>query len=128
MPPTDATGARRPSASRTLALPAIAVVALPKCPMCVMLALSALGLGHALHERVFASLQGAALALVVALLILRHRRAPMRIALGLAAAGAVVLGLAGLTPAGMGYGGALLLAAAWLWKPAEAAPACGCAP
>jgi|1186.fasta_scaffold459102_1 hypothetical protein len=115
--------------SRALVLPAIGVAVLPKCPLCVMLVLGALGVAHPLHEHAFALLQGAALVLVVALLVLRHRRAPAQIVLAVAGAGAVMLGAAGVAPSAVGYGGAILLAAAWLWKPGGTAdPSCGCAP
>jgi hypothetical protein len=94
-----------------------------------MLVLGALGVAHPLHEHAFALLQGAALAVVVSLLVLRHRRAPGRIVLGVAGAGAMMLGAAGLAPSTVCYGGAILLAAAWLWNPGgTAAPSCGCAP
>jgi hypothetical protein len=115
--------------SRALVLPAIGVAVLPKCPLCIMLVLGALGVVPPLHERAFALLQGAVLALVVSLLVLRHRRAPGRIVLGVAGAGAAMLGSAGLAMPAVGYAGALLLAAAWLWNPGgTAAASCGCAP
>ena len=113
--------------ARALALPAIAVAALPKCPMCVMLVLGALGLGHPHHETVFAVLQGAALVAVVSLLAILRRRAPVQVALGVAGASGIMLASAGLAPAVFGYAAAVLLAAAWLAKPkGTPAPSCAC--
>jgi hypothetical protein len=115
-------------ASRAAGLPAIAVALLPKCPMCVMVILGALGVGHTAHEAVFALLQGATLAMVVGLLALRHRGEPLRIVLAAEGAFAVGLSSAGLMPAVAGYAGALLLAWTWLAAPrGKAVPACGCA-
>jgi len=114
--------------SRALVLPAIGVAVLPKCPLCVMLVLGALGVAPPLHGRAFALLRGVTLALVVCLLVLRHRLAPGQIVLAVVGAGAMMLGTAGVAPAPVGYAGAILLAAAWLWKPSgTAAPSCGCA-
>ena len=114
-------------ASRALALPAIAVAVLPKCPLCVMVVLGALGLAHPLHETAFAVLQGGALAAVVGLLAIRRRRAPVQILLGAAAACGVMLASAGHAPPVLGYAGAILLAAVWLAKPgAKDTPSCGC--
>jgi len=115
-------------APRALALPAIAVAVLPKCPVCVMVALTALGLGHGQHETVFTLLQGAALAAVVTLLLVRRRGARVPIALAAAGACGVLLMLAGVAWPSVGYAGAVLLAAAWLVKPRSApAPSCACA-
>ena len=114
-------------ALRALALPAIAVAALPKCPMCVMLVLGALGLGHPHHDTVFAVLQGAALVALVSLLAIRRRRAPMHVILGAAGACGILLASAGPAPPAIGYAGAILLAAVWLAKPkGTPAPSCAC--
>lgn len=115
-------------ASRVAGLPAIAIALLPKCPMCVMVILGALGVGHTVHETVFALLQGATLAMVVGLLALRHRGEPLRIVLAAEGAFAVGLSSAGLMPAVAGYAGALLLAWTWLAAPrGKAVSACRCA-
>lgn len=115
-------------ASRAAGLPAIAVALLPKCPMCVMVILGALGVGHTVHETIFALVQGATLVLVVGLLALRHRGEPLRIVLAAEGAFAVGLSSAGLMPAVAGYAGALLLAWTWLAAPrGKPAPACRCA-
>jgi hypothetical protein len=114
-------------APRALALPAIAVAVLPKCPMCVMVVLGALRLAHPLHETVFALFQGAALTAVVALLAIRRRGAPAQVLLGAAGACAVMLASAGPAPPAIGYAGAILLAAVWLARPGgTATPSCGC--
>jgi hypothetical protein len=114
-------------APRALVLSAIGVAVLPKCPMCVMVILGALGLGHSLHQTVFALLQSVTVVGVVALLVVR-RRSPAHIAFAVAAAGAVLMGLAGLGRPVLGYAGALLLAVVWLLKPGGgAAPSCACA-
>ena len=113
-------------APRALAFPAIAVVALPKCPACVMLALGALGLGHQSHEAVFTLLQGAALVAVVVLLLVRRRGARVPIALAAVGACGVLLMLADVAWPSVGYAGAVLLAAAWLVKP-RPTPVSSCA-
>jgi hypothetical protein len=125
---TDGIEARGPWARRTLALPAIAVAVLPKCPMCVMVALGALGVAPPHHGRAFMLLQGAVPVLMVSLLAIRHRHAPRRIALAIGGAGAVMLGLTGMAAPVVGYGGAILLAVVWLArKPGVPATSCGCA-
>ena len=114
-------------ALRALALPAIGVAVLPKCPMCFMMILGALGLGHPHHEAVFALVQGGTLIVVTSLLVARRRRAPAQVVIGVAAAGAMLMVVAGLAPPELGWAGALLLALVWLVKPAgDAAPSCGC--
>jgi hypothetical protein len=114
-------------ALRTLALPAIVVTVLPKCPMCVMVVLGALGIGHPLHETAFAAVQGAVLLAVMALLAFRRRRDPVPILVGAAGALGIMAASAGPVPPGVGYAGGLLLAAAWLAKPRGApAPSCAC--
>jgi hypothetical protein len=115
-------------APRALVLPAIGLAVLPKCPVCVMVVLGALGLGHPLHETVFALLQGLALVVVVSLLAVRRRRAPAQVVFGAAGACGVLLASAGLAPPPVGYGGAILLAVIWLLKPGgEPAGSCACA-
>jgi len=112
---------------RVLALPAIVVALLPKCPVCVMIVLGALGLGHPLHETVFTIVQGATLVAVVLLLAIRRRGAPAQVLLGAAGAVGIMLASAGPAPPAIGYAGAILLAAVWLAKPGgTAAPSCGC--
>jgi len=112
---------------RALVLPAIGVAVLPKCPMCVMLVLGALGLAHPHHETIFALLQGVAVIGVMSLLAARRRRAPGQIVFAAAAAGAVLMEVAGLAPPVLGYAGAALLALVWLVKPtADASPSCAC--
>jgi hypothetical protein len=121
-------GAPREWALRTAVLPALAVAALPKCPLCVMVVLGALGLSHPLHETVFSLLQGTTLLIVVSLLVVRHRRAPEQIVAVAAGACGVLLGLGGFAPPAVGYAGAILLALIWLLKPGgRTAPSCGCA-
>lgn len=110
-------------ASRAFVLPAIGVAVLPKCPMCVMIALTALGLQHTLHETVFAALQVAMVLAVVALLALRRR--PTQLALGIAGACAMMLAAFGAAPTPVGLAGGALLVVIWMVKPARA---CGCAP
>jgi hypothetical protein len=126
---TDGIEARGPWARRTLAVPAIAVAVLPKCPMCVMVAFSALGVASPSHGRAFMLLQGAVPVLMMALIAFRHRRAPVRIALAIGGAGAMMLAATGIAMPAIGYGGAVLLAVVWLArKPGVPATSCGCAP
>jgi hypothetical protein len=115
-------------APRAAVLPALAVAALPKCPLCVMLALGALGLAHPLHEIVFSLVQGATLLVVLSLIALRTRTFRWtRLALGAVGACGVMLGSLGLAAPALGYAGAVLLAGAWLAKPrADVAASCGC--
>lgn len=115
-------------APRAAVLPALAVAALPKCPLCVMLALGALGLAHPLHETVFALVQGATLLVVLSLIALRTRTSGWtRLALGAVGACGVMLGSTGLAAPAVGYAGAVLLAGAWLVQPrGKSAAACGC--
>jgi len=108
--------------SRAFALPAIGVAVLPKCPMCVMVILGALGLQHTVHETVFAAVQVAMVLVVVVLLALRRRL--MQIALGVAGASAVILAAFGVAPAEVGFAGGALLFATWMVKPART---CACA-
>jgi hypothetical protein len=110
-------------ASRALVLPAIGVAVLPKCPMCLMIAFTALGLQHTLHDTVFVALQGVVVLAVVALLALRRR--PTQLALGTAGACAVMLSAFGAAPAAVGFAGGALLVVTWMVAPARA---CGCAP
>ncbi|MFL5539227.1 MAG: hypothetical protein ACJ8J0_09550 [Longimicrobiaceae bacterium] len=110
-------------ALRAFALPAVGVAVLPKCPMCVMIAFTALGLQHTVHETVFAALQGAAVLAVVALLALRRR--PAQLALGAAGACAVMLAAFGAAPTAVGFAGGALLVVTWMAAPARA---CGCVP
>jgi hypothetical protein len=113
---------------RALVLLATGIAVLPKCPLGVMVILGALGLGHSLHETVFAILQGVAVVGVLSLIVVRRRRAPAQIVFGVAAACAVLTSVAGVGRPLLGYAGALLLALVWLVKlPGDTAPSCACA-
>lgn len=107
--------------------PALGVVALPKCPMCVMLLFGVLGLGVPLHDLMFIALRTATLLGVTGLLVARRRSTPRPLlVVGLVGATGVLPKLAGVGPAEAGYAGALALAAALLIPPLMRPAACGC--
>ena len=109
-------------------LPAIGIAALPKCPLCVMLLFSALGIGHMRHETVFALTQAAILLAVLVLFARRHGRSLPRLALGGAGACGIVLEAGGIGSVAMAWAGAILLAGAWAARSrGGSAAACGCA-
>lgn len=103
-------------ASRTATLPAVGIVALPKCPACVMIVLNALGVGHGSHGAIFTAVQAAILGTVLAL-ALRSKPSKWRrgaIAMG---ASAMVPALLGIAPDAVGYAGAAILMGAMLLAP-----------
>lgn len=114
-------------ASRATVLPAVGIIAIPKCPMCVMLVLGALGVGHGSHETIFATVQVAVLGGVL-VLALRRRPTGWRLAAIAVGAAAMLLALLGAVPDPVSYAGAALLTIPLLVKSRGAAMDCSCAP
>ena len=114
-------------ASRATVLPAVGIIAIPKCPMCVMLVLGALGVGHGSHETLFATVQVAVLGGV---LVLAHRRKPAgwRLAAIVVGAATMLLALLGAAPDAVSYAGAAILIIPLLVKSRGPAMDCACAP
>jgi hypothetical protein len=108
-------------------LPALGIIALPKCPLCVMLVLGALGLGHSTHDVVFTSLQVAMLGGVL-VLALRRRPTGWRLAAIAIGASAMLLPLVTAAPDAVSYAGAGVLIISTLVNPRAATPSCACAP
>lgn len=114
-------------ASRATVLPAVGIIAIPKCPMCVMLVLGALGVGHGSHETIFATVQVAVLGGVL-VLALRRRPTGWRLAAISVGASAMLLALLDVAPDVVSYAGAALLIIPLLVRSRGAPMDCACAP
>lgn len=114
-------------ATRATVLPAVGIIVIPKCPMCVMLVLSAVGVSHGSHEGIFAMVQVAVLGGVLAWML---RRQPTRWRLAAIAVGAtaMLLPILGAVPDAVSFAGAALLILANVVKTRDADIDCACAP